>query len=289
MELVLNNISVRYGSKMALDSVSCSMSSGGLIGLIGPNGAGKSTLMKLIATLAKPSSGDILLDGKSIVKHPSKMRKTLGYLPQDVAMYPNLSAREFLEYMAAAKGMAKKAAKGQVDALLSQLHLTETGKKPLSSFSGGMRQRVGIAATLLGDPYVIVVDEPTTGLDPQERVSLRSMLSELAESRIVLLSTHIVSDIEAAASSIILLKEGKVLYSGAPEEMLVKAVGKVWEYTLSKGEVPAKNLPISALVQTANGVHVRVVSEERPATDAKAVTPSLEDACLAALRGGEAV
>lgn len=151
MELELSNIAKVYGSKSALDDVSISLKSGGLIGLIGPNGAGKSTLMKLIATLEKPSSGDILLDGVSIVKHPSKMRKALGYLPQDVAMYPNLSAREFLQYMAAVKGMPKKAANEQISALLSQLHLTETGNKALSDFSGGMRQRVGIAATLLGD------------------------------------------------------------------------------------------------------------------------------------------
>lgn len=285
MEIRCRNVTQKYGAKTVLEEVSLELESGGLIGLIGPNGAGKSTLMKILATLLKPTGGEVLLDGESIIKSPRKMRRLLGYLPQQVPFYPNLSAREYLEYLAAEKGLPYRGTQKQISALLSQLHLADTGRKALRSFSGGMRQRVGIAATLLGDPKVIIVDEPTTGLDPMERVTFRNLLSELAMRRIVLLSTHIVSDVEAVASKLVLLKEGRVLYQGQPERIVGAATGRVWEYTLPTGSLPSQEAHISSMVQGSAGVHVRAVADEPPTPDAVAVAAHLEDACLAILEG----
>lgn len=286
MELKCNQVSMKYGEKLALDNVDLSLHSGELIGLIGPNGAGKSTLIKLIATLAKPTAGDLLLDGVSIVKKPRQMRRVIGYLPQQVPVYPNLSAKEFLHYMAAMKGISRTDATRQVSVLLEQLHLADVGKKPLGAFSGGMRQRVGIASALLGNPQIIVADEPTTGLDPQERVTLRNLLSELATGRIVLLSTHIVSDVEAVAGRILLLQGGHLLYNGAPADVLHAARGRVWEYTLPPGQSPSAGLTVSSLVQTANGVHVRAIAPAPPVQGAVGAAATLEDACLSVLKGG---
>lgn len=285
MQLEISNITMRYGSFTALDNVSVMLNSGGLTGLIGSNGAGKSTLLKIIATLLKPKSGEILLDGVNILKKPNAMRRVLGYLPQEVAVYPNLSAWEFLSYMAAVKGLPSGKAKEQISSLMSILHLSDVGKKQLSDFSGGMKQRVGIACALLGDPKVIIADEPTTGLDPQERVTLRNLLSELAESRIVILSTHIVSDVEAAASSLIVLKKGKMLFHGASDKLISLADGHVWEYTVGDMSQIPDSLAASSIVQGANGISVKSVGAVKPTENARPALPSLEDACLYAMRG----
>ncbi|MFA7167525.1 MAG: ATP-binding cassette domain-containing protein [Sphaerochaetaceae bacterium] len=200
MELTVKHVTMQFGKMKALDQINCTFCSGGLIGLVGPNGAGKSTLLKILATLIKPTSGTVMLNGSDIVRNPKTMKSQLGYLPQNVAVYPNLSAAEFLSYMASMKKIPKVDAKRQIPELMGILHLFDTGNKRLSEFSGGMRQRVGIACTLLGHPKVLIVDEPTTGLDPQERITLRNCLSQVAKDRIVILSTHIISDIEAVAS-----------------------------------------------------------------------------------------
>ncbi len=288
MELACQDVTMRFGKATALSGVNLCLHSGELVGLIGPNGAGKSTLMKLMATLDKPTGGDLTLDGVSLVKKPGPMRRVLGYLPQQVPVYPNLSAKEFLHYMAAMKGLRRAEATRQVAALLQQLHLADAGKKPLGSFSGGMRQRVGIATALLGNPQILIVDEPTTGLDPQERVTLRNLLSELAQQRIVLLSTHIVSDVEAVAGRIMLLQGGHLLYDGSPAGVLAAAAGRVWEYRLPPGQLPPADLTVSSLVQTAEGVQVRAVAATPPVQNAREVVATLEDACLVALQpGGE--
>ena len=224
MLLEVKDVSKKYGTFPALNPLSCRMESGELIGLVGSNGAGKSTFIKILTTLIKPTNGDILLDGKSIIKHPMIMQKNIGYLPQDIAIYPNLSAMEFLMYMAALKRLPKRRAKEQVEYLLKILHLSDAKNKRLSSFSGGMKQRVGIACALMGDPEIIIVDEPTTGLDPEERVALRNILSKLACNKIVLLSTHIISDIEATASRIMILKEGNLLFNDTPQILLHNTV-----------------------------------------------------------------
>ncbi|MGM0124027.1 hypothetical protein IGI37_001401 [Enterococcus sp. AZ194] len=275
-----------FSQHQALKEINLTLKSGNLIGLVGSNGAGKSTLMKLLATLSKPTEGIILLDGEDIVKKPDRMRKILGYLPQNVPTYPGLSANEFLLYMAAAKGINTKEAKKQIAALLEQFHLSEVGNRKLATFSGGMRQRVGLAATLLGDPMILIIDEPTTGLDPEERITLRNLLSELSEERIVLLSTHIVSDIEAVASQILLLRDGTLTFDGTPKELITKVTNHVWEYVNSDGTMPDETTIVSNLVQTTNGLRVREVSMEVPNKDAVHVMATLEDACLALLKGG---
>ncbi|WP_430612492.1 ABC transporter ATP-binding protein [Enterococcus sp. DIV0876] len=285
MKINCHGLTMRFGNKTALENVSLELCPGSLIGLIGPNGAGKSTLMNQLATLKKPTAGDILLDGESIVKKPNLMRKVLGYLPQSVPVYPNLSASEFLFYIASAKGIRPADAKKQIAQLLAQFHLSDVGNRPLAAFSGGMRQRVGLSAALLGDPQIIIADEPSTGLDPEERVGLRNLLSELSKERIVLLSTHIVSDIEAVAGQILLLQKGRLVYDGSPENLLHAAEGRVWEYTLPQGSLPLETAVISSLVQTANGIRVREVADH-VTQSANAVTATLEDACLAVLKAG---
>jgi ABC-type multidrug transport system ATPase subunit len=284
MKLEIRNLCVHYGSVRALDGVDLTLRSGGLTGLVGPNGAGKSTLLKTLATLQRPGEGEILLDGTDVIRKPGAMRRVLGYLPQDVAVYPNLTAREFLSYMAAVKGLPREGARKQIDSLLCILHLSSADQKPLSGYSGGMRQRVGIACALLGDPKVIIADEPTTGLDPQERVTLRNLLSELAAERIVLLSTHIVSDVEAAASGLVLLKSGRVIFQGTPDALISGAAGHVWTYTAHDLAQVSDGQAVSSIVQRSDGYLVKTVGA-RPAESARPADSTLEDACLYALRG----
>lgn len=223
MILETKGLTKTYGTVTALNALNCSITSGELVGLVGSNGAGKSTLIKLLATLSRPTKGDILLDGKSIVRHPAIMQKCIGYLPQDVSVYPNLNATEFLGYIASLKGIPRRTAAKQIAHLLDILHLSGVGNRRLSDFSGGMRQRVGIACALLGNPKIIIVDEPTTGLDPGERIALRNILEEQASDKIVLLSTHIITDIEAVANRIMVLKNGSLLFDDKPDALLAKA------------------------------------------------------------------
>jgi ABC-type multidrug transport system ATPase subunit len=286
MNLEIRNLSMSYGKAQALSDVTLTLRSGGLIGLVGPNGAGKSTLLKILATLLRPSRGQVLLDGTDILRKPDAMRRLLGYLPQDVPVYGSLSAWEFLAFMASVKKLKPSRARKQIASLMKTLHLSDVGKKPLSGFSGGMRQRVGIASALLGDPKVIIADEPTTGLDPRERVTLRSLLSGLASSRIVLLSTHIVSDVEAVASDLVVLKKGRVLFHGVPEALTARASGHVWEYTVPDfSQIPAGS-SVSSAVQETEGIRVKTVGDRPTASDTSAASPTLEDACLYVMGGG---
>lgn len=283
MLLEVKDISKKYGTFSALNPLSCRMESGELIGLVGSNGAGKSTFIKILSTLIKPTNGDILLDGRSIVKNPMIMQRNIGYLPQDVALYPNLSAVEFLMYISALKRLPKKEAREQVEYLLETMHLSDVKNKRLSDFSGGMKQRIGIACALLGNPEIIVVDEPTTGLDPEERVTLRNVLSKLACSKIVLLSTHIISDIEAVASRIMVLKKGNLLFNDTPETLFHNAEGYVWEYILPDSQGSDDITGISSMIQTEQGIKIRQVSRKKPFTNAVPAKANLEDACLCVL------
>ncbi|MDR2749419.1 MAG: ABC transporter ATP-binding protein [Clostridiales bacterium] len=225
MQLKVQEVSKRFGSVHALDSLSLEIESGGVFGLVGPNGAGKSTLMRILATIEQADSGKVYLDGVDLGKKPNEMRRVLGYLPQDIAVYPNLTPVEFLEYIAAIKGIGKAVAKKQISGILDTLRLSDARKRKLGGFSGGMRQRVGIACALLGDPQVVIADEPSSGLDPEERISLRKLFLSMAKTRIVLLSTHIISDIETTASRMALVKSGKLIYVGAPSELALYADG----------------------------------------------------------------
>jgi ABC-2 type transport system ATP-binding protein len=254
----------------------------GILGLLGPNGAGKSTFMRMLATITKPTEGTILWNGTDIVKSPDTMRVVLGYLPQDFGVYPNLTAIEFLEYMATIKGLNGKQTKRRIDELLQIVNLAEAAKRPLGGFSGGMKQRVGIAQALLNDPQLLIVDEPTVGLDPEERVRFRNLLSDLSGERIVILSTHIVSDVEATATRIVLINNGLLLREAAPEDLLKDIDSKVWEWTVGSHELTAlkQEYIVSGTIRRSDGVQVRAVSESKPESNAQNVSPNLEDAYL---------
>lgn len=254
----------------------------GILGLLGPNGAGKSTFMRMLATITRPTDGNIKWNEVDIVKSPDTMRAVLGYLPQDFGVYPNLNAVEFLEYMAAIKGLDGASTRKRINELLQVVNLMEAAKRPLGGYSGGMRQRVGIAQALLNDPQLLIVDEPTVGLDPEERVRFRNLLSDLSGERIVILSTHIVSDVEATATHIVLINNGKLLRQSAPEHLLTELDGKVWEWTVKSDDLPAlkqKHI-VSGTIRRSDGVQVRVVSESKPEVNAQNTMPNLEDAYL---------
>jgi ABC-2 type transport system ATP-binding protein len=254
----------------------------GVLGLLGPNGAGKSTFMRMLATITKPTAGTITWDGTDIAKSPDTLRAVLGYLPQDFGIYPNLNAVEFLEYMAAIKGLDANSARRRIDELLQLVNLVEVAKRPLGGYSGGMKQRVGIAQALLNDPQLLIVDEPTVGLDPEERVRFRNLLSDLSGERIVILSTHIVSDVEATATRIALVNKGSLLREAAPEDLLKELDGMVWEWSVPSADLPALKQQhiVSGTIRRSDGVEVRVISESKPEIQAQNVTPNLEDAYL---------
>lgn len=283
MELVLENVTKEYKDKTALRNVNATLHSGQLIGLIGKNGAGKTTLLKLISTILKPTSGRIMLDGRDIVKNPDVMRSKVGYLPQEVSAYPNLTILEYLSYIASVKGVKKKDAEKQINNLLAAFHLEGAKSKRMENCSGGMKQRAGIICALLGDPQIIIIDEPTTGLDPEERIAVRNILSRLSRERIVILSTHIVSDIEAVASRILLLQQGSLVFNDSPEELIAEAEGCVWEYMLPSLQEDMKG--VSSMVQTEGGIHIRQVSRKKPKEQAVPVKSTLEDACLFVMEG----
>lgn len=288
MRLVVENLSKEYrvkaGAVRALNGVQLSLGPG-VLGLLGPNGAGKSTLMRILATITQPSSGRVLWNDTDIARHPDSLRTSLGYLPQDFGVYPNLNAFEFLEYLAAVKGIAAGPARARIGELLELVNLTGAAKRPLGGYSGGMRQRIGIAQALLNDPQMLIVDEPTAGLDPEERVRFRNLISELSGERIVILSTHIVSDIEAVATSIAIMEQGHLLAHDSPEGLLGSVAGKVWEVVIPSAELGAlrqKHL-VSSTAHRSDGIHARVVADAAPAGMVRELDPSLEDAYLAAL------
>jgi ABC-type multidrug transport system ATPase subunit len=291
VSLVIEGVGKRYrGDRWALREISLRLEPG-VIGLLGPNGAGKSSLMRILATVARPTEGRVTWQGIDIVRSPDALRSVLGYLPQDFGVYPNLTAQEFLEYVAAAKGLSGAAAKTRIEQLLLLVNLVDARRRPLGGFSGGMRQRVGIAQALLNDPRLLIVDEPTAGLDPEERVRFRNLLSELGGERIVLLSTHIVSDVEATATRIALIRDGRLLVEAAPEDLLRAAEGRVWEWVMSSAELAAakERLLISGTLRRSDGVRVRAVAAQSPAAGAQPVAPNLEDAYLMHIAAGREV
>lgn len=282
MELVIDGVSKLYKGRIwGLRNFSLKLKTG-ILGLLGPNGAGKSTLMRILATITKPTEGRVTWNGSDIARSTNELRAVLGYLPQDFGVYPNLNAVEFLEYLAAIKGLDSRAARKRIDELLQVVNLSEARKRPLGDYSGGMKQRVGIAQALLNDPQLLIVDEPTAGLDPEERVRFRNLLSDLAGERIVILSTHIVSDAEATATQIALINQGRLLRHSTPEVLLRAVTGKVWEWVVPSTELPAlkQQYLISNTVRCSDGVQVRVVADVTPSGQARTVPPGLEDAYL---------
>jgi ABC-type multidrug transport system ATPase subunit len=285
MELLIDRVTKHYKRKpWALREFSLQLGPG-VIGLLGPNGAGKSTLMRILATVSKPTEGRVTWNGADTTDDPDAIRTILGYLPQDFGVYPNLTPAEFLGYLAAAKGLTFAHARRRIDELLALVNLTEVRSQPLGSFSGGMRQRVGIAQALLNDPRLVIVDEPTAGLDPEERARFRDLLTDLSGDRIVLLSTHIVSDVEAAATSIALIAGGQLIRHAAPEALLRDVDGRVWECVVHSDDLESlrREWLVTGTVRRADGVHVRIVSSEPPRPNARPLAPTLEDVYLEAI------
>ena len=282
MELVIQDVSKRYkGGVWGLRDFSLSLKTG-VLGLLGPNGAGKTTLMNILATVTRPTSGMVTWSGVDIAKSPDELRQVIGYLPQDFGVYPNLTAMEFLQYMAAIKGLPWRLARRRIDELLSLVDLTHVRGRRLGGFSGGMKQRVGVAQALLNDPELLIVDEPTVGLDPEGRVQFRNLISDLSGERLIILSTHIVSDVEAAATEIALISEGRLLRHATPEELLQMVEGKVWECVIPSDDLTSfrKDYLVSTMIRRGDGVHARVVADAPPSKEARQLAPSLEDAYL---------
>ncbi|HUO31821.1 MAG TPA: ABC transporter ATP-binding protein, partial [Bryobacteraceae bacterium] len=263
VQLVIDRAGKLYrGQLWALRNFSLELGPG-VLGLLGPNGAGKTTLMNIVATITRATEGAITWNGIDIARQPDAVRAVLGYLPQDFGVYPNLNAVEFLEYFAAVKGLGRATSRRRIDELLDLVNLSGVRKRPLGGYSGGMRQRVGIAQALLNDPQLLIVDEPTAGLDPEERVRFRNLLADLSGDRIVILSTHIVSDVEATATDIALISAGTLVAHATPEELLREATGRVWEWVIPSSDLAAirQRYLISGTVRRGDGVHVRLLTD----------------------------
>lgn len=281
MELKITNLSKKFGDFTAIDNLNVTMTKG-VYGLLGVNGAGKTTLMRMLCTLLKPSDGAIYCDGKDIFSMDSEYRKLLGYLPQEFGFYPEFTIKDYLLYIASLKGIRPIVAKNRVKELTAKVGLQKAVNKKMKTLSGGMKRRVGIAQAMLNDPKILILDEPTAGLDPNERIRFRKLISELAEERLVLLSTHIVSDIEYIANEIWLLKDGKLMHKGSAEEVINSMPENVWECCVGKNEVSCfmNKYKISNMKTEANGVMLRIISLEKPVENAKSVETSLEDVFL---------
>ena len=288
--LEATEVSIRFGGIAALKNVALSVMPGEAVGLVGPNGAGKTTLMRIVATLLEPTQGMVRWNGQDTRAHGGALRQVLGYLPQEFGIYPEFTGRQFLRYLAAMKGLPKDLARRRVDEVLELVHLAPVADRRLTTYSGGMKQRLGIAQALLNDPELLIVDEPTAGLDPEERVRFRTLLASLTASRVILLSTHIVADVEAVATRLVILREGRLLADTTPDALLAGTVGKVWSVMVDHATAERLEAThrVSAMVNLPSGVLLRVVSETRPHDDAVPAEPNLEDAYLLAT-GAQAV
>ncbi|MDU2687524.1 MAG: ABC transporter ATP-binding protein [Paeniclostridium sordellii] len=279
-KLEMINVTKSYKHKNANENINLVLESG-VYGLLGPNGAGKSTLMKQIVTVTSPTSGKILYNGKDIKSLDDEYRAIIGYLPQDFDAYKNFKAKDFLMYMAALKGMDKQTSKKRVDELLKLVGLSEVSNKLVSKFSGGMKRRVGIAQALLNNPKVLILDEPTAGLDPQERTRFRNLLSQIGRDTIVILSTHIISDIESVAKETIMIKDGKVLLQGTHKEILNGMEGKVYSLDTNDENLVSKIQSKYKVVSINRGIEnisIRFISETKPNYEnIKLIEPKFED------------
>lgn len=281
MKLQLQHLSKRYGTKYAVNDVSTILKPG-IYGLLGANGAGKTTLMRMICGVLRPASGNIYLNGKTIEDLGQRYYSHLGYMPQDLGFYPDFTAREFMLYMAAVKGLDKKEAKTRTEKLLEMVNLSDVANKKIRSYSGGMKQRLGIAQAELNDPSILVLDEPTAGLDPKERVRFRNLISDFAKEKIVILSTHIVSDVSYIADTILMMKDGRFLLQEPMATVTDCIDGKVWEIVADSREAAeySRRFSVVNLHHENNMVRLRIIHETSPAAGAFTVPPSLEDLFL---------
>ena len=280
-ELTLDRISKHFKNKIAVDNVSLSLSEG-VYGFLGANGAGKTTLLRMICGVLKPTAGEIRCNGIEIGKLDGDYRYLLGYLPQDFGYYPDFTARRYLEYLAACKAVPQSLAREKVQEMLSLTGLSGDQKNKIRTFSGGMLRRLGIAQALLNDPEILILDEPTSGLDPKERIRFRNIISSLSKGRIILLSTHIVSDVEFIADKILLMKQGRIIQQGTVEEATESVKGKVWEYLAEPAAAIQMNdcFAVSNLKNGGDLVRLRLVSDKRPCEGAILAKPGLEDVYL---------
>ncbi len=277
--LEIRNVVKKFGRDVtAVNDVSLNLTNG-VLGLIGHNGAGKTTLMQMIATLTRPTSGQILFRGEDIVKKPNAIRARLGFLPQDFGVYPNLSALEFMQYFAALKGINNPA---RIKHLLEVVNLHDQANRAAASFSGGMRQRLGIAQALLNDPDILIVDEPTAGLDPEERLRFRNLLADIGFTKLVIMSTHIVSDVESIASQLAIMRNGKLIAFETPDEILEKASGHIWSVRVTSEQFENLRTKVHVLHSQRQGdfVNVRIAHATSPCENAQAAEPSLEEALM---------
>lgn len=281
MELKCNNLTKQFGHFTAVDHLNLTMTNG-VYGLLGVNGAGKTTLMRMLCTLMHPTSGTITCNGKDIFQMDNDYRNLLGYLPQEFGFYPEFTVRDYLMYIAALKGVRTVVAKKRVRELIEQVGLSKVGNKKMKKLSGGMKRRAGIAQAMLNDPKILILDEPTAGLDPNERIRFRNLISELSEERMVLLSTHIVSDIEYIANEIWLMKDGKLVQSGTSKELIQSMPVSVWQVVVDKSFVSSimRKYKISNIKTESDGVEMRIISKEKPFPDARRIEASLEDVFL---------
>lgn len=281
MELKLTELTKTFGSVNAVDHVSYTLGRG-VYGLLGVNGAGKTTLMRMLTTLVKPTSGAITLDGRDIFALDRSYRNLLGYLPQEFGVYPEFTVQDYLLYIASIKGLRPAAAKERVKALLQQVGLTKARNKKMKTLSGGMKRRAGIAQAMLNDPKILILDEPTAGLAPNERIRFRNLISEMASDRIVLLSTHIVSDIESIADEILLMKDGTITTSGTAEDLLAAMPEDVWSITVPREAAGnyLKSFKVSNVRSVPGGTQLRVLSALQPSAEAVLEDATLEDLFL---------
>ena len=277
MEIVIDNLSKRYGKKEAIKNLSLKIPSG-MYGLLGRNGAGKTSLTQILAALSVPTNGDIWLNGVSI-KETAKIREMVGYLPQDFSMYRSMTVFGAMDYLGLLSDIPKEIRKERIDELLEKVNLKDNAKTKIKALSGGMKRRLGIAQALLHNPQILIVDEPTAGLDPEERIRFRNLLSDFADDRIVLLSTHIASDIESICDGVAVLNDGKLIFHGSTEELIRQADGKVYLITASKEldrHIKEKYVCLN-MSNTRTGIQYRIISDTPPEEKGKIQSPTLED------------
>ncbi|MEG2786993.1 MAG: ABC transporter ATP-binding protein [Romboutsia sp.] len=282
MELRFNNLTKKFKNKIAVNEINLTLETG-VYGLLGSNGSGKTTLMRMVCGILDSTSGDVLLDGVSISDLGEKYRKLIGYLPQDFGYYPDFTAKEFMYYIAALKGINKQKAKVKTNELLKLVNLSDVANKKIRTFSGGMKQRLGIAQAVLNDPKILILDEPTAGLDPKERIRFRNLISNFSKDKIVILSTHIVSDIEYIADNILMMKNGEIIINSSNKDVNKVISEKVWKCVVPEEKVDMisdKYRVVNLNHDINNGVILRIVSDTKPIENAVNLEPTLEDLYL---------